>query len=337
MDGIEKAIRNAFEKGDPSQRAFREKVYRSAFAALDRALAANPNVTEAIALRRREAVSAKIAEIESEFIPAVPSVAPPVAAAPQRTPDPVQVPPNDAGFAPVVTREDREEFAPEYRQPAAYEEPARGRRARTERSRRSWMSPVLSLVVLAVVGAGAWWMLSGGPMDRAVQVPPQTSQPPANQAQPPRVPGVDDLAGWISIFDPSDPTTVSTPGDARAEVMEDDGAQFVRVTAGASGTPILFDVGQGVLEQVAGRRAVFNIVARAPEGETQMSVECSLADLGDCGRKRYAVGGNREEFLFEMNLPSADPGAGGSIAINPDVEGGSNAVDIYAIRVTLAQ
>lgn len=180
-------------------------------------------------------------------------------------------------------------------------------------------------------------MLSGGPIDRPAQTPPQTAQPPASQAEPPRVPGADDLAGWISIFDPSDPTTVTTPGDARAEVMESDGVQFVRITAGASGTPVLFDVGQGVLEQVAGRRAVFNIVAQAPDSETQMSVECSLAQLGDCGRKRYAVGGNREEFLFEMNLPSAAPGAGGSIAINPDVEGGSRTVDIYAIRVTPAQ
>ncbi len=35
MDPIEKAIRNAFEKGNADDRAFRERVYRSAFAALN--------------------------------------------------------------------------------------------------------------------------------------------------------------------------------------------------------------------------------------------------------------------------------------------------------------
>ncbi|TIT51293.1 MAG: hypothetical protein E5W72_11680, partial [Mesorhizobium sp.] len=38
LDAIEKAIRNAFEKGNAEDRTFRERVYRSAFAALDRAL-----------------------------------------------------------------------------------------------------------------------------------------------------------------------------------------------------------------------------------------------------------------------------------------------------------
>ncbi|TIS64088.1 MAG: hypothetical protein E5W43_17700, partial [Mesorhizobium sp.] len=74
MDAIEKAIRNAFEKGNPEDRAFREKVYRSAFAALDRVLQANPNVTVEAAINRRKAVQAKITEIESEFLPAVQAV-----------------------------------------------------------------------------------------------------------------------------------------------------------------------------------------------------------------------------------------------------------------------
>ena len=72
MDAIEKAIRNALEKGDAEDRAFREKVYRSAFAALERALQANPSVTVETAIRRRKGLQAKITEIEAEFLPAVP-------------------------------------------------------------------------------------------------------------------------------------------------------------------------------------------------------------------------------------------------------------------------
>ncbi|TIT46512.1 MAG: hypothetical protein E5W64_17600, partial [Mesorhizobium sp.] len=76
MDAIEKAIRNALEKGNAEDRAFRERVYRSAFAALDRALQANPGVTVEVAIKRRKAIQAKITEIESEYLPAVPGVAP---------------------------------------------------------------------------------------------------------------------------------------------------------------------------------------------------------------------------------------------------------------------
>ena len=75
LDAIEKAIRNALEKGNAEDRVFRERVYRSAFAALDRVLQANPNVTVEMAIKRRKAVQAKITEIESEFLPAVPDVA----------------------------------------------------------------------------------------------------------------------------------------------------------------------------------------------------------------------------------------------------------------------
>ena len=69
MDAIEKAIRNAFEKGDAEDRAFRERVYRSAFAALDRALQANPHLAPEVVERRRNDLQAKIIEIETEFIP----------------------------------------------------------------------------------------------------------------------------------------------------------------------------------------------------------------------------------------------------------------------------
>jgi hypothetical protein len=65
LDVIEKAIRSAFEKGNAEDKGFREKVYRSAFAALDRALQQNPNVTVEVAIKRRKALQAKITEIEA--------------------------------------------------------------------------------------------------------------------------------------------------------------------------------------------------------------------------------------------------------------------------------
>ncbi|MGO4842547.1 hypothetical protein AB4144_60790, partial [Rhizobiaceae sp. 2RAB30] len=97
-------------------------------------------------------------------------------------------------------------------------------------------------------------------------------------------------------------------------------------------------VGQGVLEQLAGKRAVFDIVARAEEGkETQISVDCNFGELGGCGRKRYAVGYEKGEFLFEIELPNKRPGAEGTIAVNSDIANGGKAIDVYEIKVSPAQ
>src|SRR5690606_28606899 len=130
MDSIEKAIRTAFAKGDPSDRAFREKVYRSAFGALDRSLEASPNMTPAIAARRRETLLAAITSIETEFVPAKaaapqtqrpqPAVQPqpqapvqprPAAPTPASAPAPEVAAPSPArgepAFAPTLDGEDR--------------------------------------------------------------------------------------------------------------------------------------------------------------------------------------------------------------------------------------
>ena len=331
MDPFEKAIRNAFEKGDPSQRAFREKVYHSAFAALERALQNNAGITPDAAARRRQLLSDRISQIESEFIPAV---------APSVGVDPVRPPSAGQPEAPTLGGMERR-GAQRPRQPAAdeIEPPSYGKYAPRQRKRRPWLSLVVTIVVLAALGIGAWWMFFTPGEGPGRFIPPMESEDfsPTEPSTPPPALAGDDLGDWLVIFEPNDASTVNAPGDSRAEIAEDEDERFMRITSGSSGAPILFDVRQSVLEQIAGRRAVFNIVAKVDDGgETQMSVECSLGELGDCGRKRYAVGVNSEEFLFEIDLPPVEPGAGGTIAINPDVEGQGRAVDIIAIRVTPA-
>ena len=354
MDAFEKAIRNAFEKGDPTNRGFREKVYRSAFAALDRTLQANPAITPDVADRRRQILLDKITEIETEFIPAVepavdaPDSAPSVDMEPRfdaagdrfDAPAPPQEP--DYGAyelsigadrrGPVTPGSDDEIDAPEAEY-AGYDRPAR--------RRRSWVAVTATVAVLVAIAAVAWWAFAPvgpGQMFPRPPIDAEDFSPDTPDVPPLTLGGPSDPENWIVVFDPADPTSVSTPGDARADVLENDGERFMRITGGASGTPVLFDVGQGVLEQIAGRRAVFNIVAQADEGtQTQFSVDFSLGELGDCGRKRYAAGSTREDFLFEIDLPQVEPGAGGTIAINPDIENRGRSVDIYLIRVSSAQ
>ena len=313
MDSIEKAIRNAFEKGDPDNREFREKVYRAAFAALDRALKSNPSMTVEAAINRRKALQAKIAEIETEFVPAAP------AAAPDAAPE-VSLGGNGAGKAPSVSIGSQGDRAagvtpvvPDIMPDAPLPPPARGERklSRAERRAaerdarrsgrgRSLAAMFFAVTLLAMGGIGVWWAVqtdlfkSAEERDTSVHNPPKQLEsedfsPEAATPGPLRSGEADQARNWITVFSPADPTDVSAPSGTSAEVMQDDTGRFLRIRSGGTGSAVSFDVGQGVLEQIAGKHAVFDIVARAEEGkETQMSVDCNFGELGDCGRKRYA-------------------------------------------------
>jgi hypothetical protein len=213
--------------------------------------------------------------------------------------------------------------------------------------RRPFAAMFIVATLLAAVGIGVWWGINTGLFKSAEEIagdevpnPPTVAEGedfiPEDENNAPQLPGEADAErNWISVFTPDDPTIVSAPGDTTAEVMEDDTGEFLRIRSGASGSAISFDVGQGILEQLAGKHAVFDISARSEEGkETQFAVDCNFGELGDCGRKRYAAGYAKGDFLFEMELPAKSPGASGTIAITPDIAGQGKALDIFEIRVS---
>lgn len=362
MDPIEKAIRNALEKGDAGDRSFREKVYRSAFSALDRALQANPNVTVETAINRRKAMQAKIAEIEAQFLPAPDNTEPSTAQngiAPDiDTPDRSSAA-RGQGSEPALEARDRRggeasdgyvmpvvpDIIPEGPLPRNVAEPEPDRAPRRRRPRKRGLPALFAgLTLIVVIGLGAWWLLQSGalrtPEQRGeVPVPPASVEDedfsPSGSGAPLRTAQGEFSGEWITVFTPLDPTTVSTPSDASAQVMEDDSGTFLRVRSGASGSAVSFDVGQGILDEVSGSKAVFVLVARAEDGKTtQISIDCNFGELGDCGRKRYEVGRERGEYLFDVQFPDKRAGAAGTIAINSDVENQGNAIDIYEIRVS---
>ncbi|MEI9409159.1 hypothetical protein [Mesorhizobium salmacidum] len=379
MDAIEKAIRNALEKGNAEDRAFRERVYRAAFAALDRALQANPGVTVEVAIKRRKAIQAKITEIESEYLPAVPSVAPqidapageaeggaaPAVEAGPRAPSPAVAvdgpvqPGSDAPrsrvlpVVPDIMPDASLPGAPAIDMsapaaPGAATEVAPDRDERRIRGRRLPLTAIFfTVTLLAAIGIGLYFAMQTGVFKTAAQLntaPPEAPPTvedddftPADGANAPAKPGAADQSrDWINVFSPTDPTHVAAPSDAKAEVMKDDSGPFLRIQSGASGSAIAFDVGQGVLEKLAGKHAVFDIIARAEDGkDTQISVDCNFGELGDCGRKRYAVGQQKNEYLFDVKFPDKHPGSAGTIAVNSDFDKQGKAVNVYEIRVSI--
>ena len=372
MDAIERAIRAALAKGDADDRAFREKVYRSVFAALERNIASAPGLDPDAAQRRRDALKARITDIEQEFIPAVEidrpragfrasapgidSLGDPAPAAPDISPRaaapvapviPVSAVRREPSFDPgeadmVPEREPSPETdmamvgsGPGIGGAGAYGRPSRGRRPRR-------FGVVFAVATLIATVAVLLWIafelgLVHAPSVSASRQDAGESQQPASEGTA-LGPGTADAArDWVTVFSPSDPTSVVAPAGAQADVVDEEGTSFIRVRSGSGGEAVLFDVGQGILERLAGRRAVFDIVARAQDDkDTQISVECNFGELGDCGRRRYTVGPGRADYLFDIELPDVRPGAAGAIAITSDVDSSGKAVEIYGIRVSLS-
>lgn len=220
---------------------------------------------------------------------------------------------------------------------------AADRAARSREKRRPFAALFFGIAILSLAAVGFMFAFQTGLLKSPEERDTSVHNPPAQLESEDFDPGAggpptlsDQPAAqqnWITVFTPSNPATASAPGDAKAETMQDDSGAFLRIKSGASGSAISFDVGQGVLEQLAGKKAVFNMAARAAEGqETEVSIECNFGELGDCGRKRYVVGYERAEYLFEITFPNKRPGSSGTIAINSDFSGDGKALDIYEIR-----
>lgn len=364
MDPIEKAIRSAFEKGDTSDPAFREKVYRSAANALDRALKANPSTTVERAITRRKALESTVAAIEAEFY-RPPSyeddladldfsagnelgrgnaggAAPTVSVGAERiqsrregrTRGRVEPSLDDAVFGGSVS--DTEEGDGYH--PVAADPDAR----RSRRAGGRLVGTLVSLLLLALLGAGGWWLVGSGllPLGDFLNArSPQTADgQEATTGEEESVAGPlsenQETRAWINIFNPQDPSTVTVPSGSEASVATSEGLKLLRVRSGQGEEPIRFEVGQGVLEQLAGKKAVFDIVARADtEDGGNFSVACDFGAFGECGRRRYAAtAATRSDFLFEVEFPSSKPKAGGTILVDPDVTNSGKVLDIFEIR-----
>ncbi len=370
LDAIERAIRNALDKGNADDPAFRERVYEQAYAALERALKAHPETTVESAIQRKRVLAARMTEIEAEFTAPDPdAVAAPAEEtgegfAPEVAPDVDHV--AERADAPAVTLDERtadDELGPmpelerlpdgmyaPHSLPVEVAPDPNPKRAR--RSRRPFAIAFVLATLVAAAGMAGWGALQLGMFktaaqrDTTVPNPPLTVEDedfsPDEDENPSTPPPLNSEAtadrNWIDVFTPADPTLVSAPAGATAEVMQDESGSFLRIRSGSSGAAVLFDVGQGILEQASGKKALFDIIARAEEGqETEITVDCNFGELGDCGRKRYLIGYERGEYLFEVGMPARDPGAGGTIAINSDFSNEGKSVDIYQIRVSISQ
>ncbi|MDN2567776.1 hypothetical protein N1F89_16255, partial [Aquibium sp. A9E412] len=222
--------------------------------------------------------------------------------------------------------------------------------AAPRRTRRVFAWLFLVVTLLSAVGVAVWWTVQSGILipaerrDTGVPNPPQVLEdedfdpdgaPPA--AGPPA--GGPALEGEVmTVFSPDDPTTVGAPGGADAQLLEGEGGAFMRLAADGPDQAVRFDIGIGILERLAGGRAVFSVeAASAGDGEAEIAITCDLGGFAPCRRLRYTVGPQRDTYVFEVALPDARPQAAGTLAIAPDIADRGAAIDVYAIRAAAAR
>lgn len=355
LQHIEKAIRDALAKVDAGDPKIRQRIYGTVWKAHERSLAASEALDDTEKVRRRDALKALIGNVESEFRPARPSepAAPKVTPenrvepgfSPSSPPRPAEAHGAASGLEGVSAGVDRQSAAGK---PAARNEEASISVSGEDRAqaprRRSFAMFFAVATLLVAVGIGIIWTFYTGILvprsERDVPVPPaqlDAESYPADNGQAKKEQPAE--TKWITVFDPADPTQMSVSGAAAADITKNGDEQFARITSSAPDGEVRFDVGQGVLDELAGSHAVFDLTLRA-EGDkpTQVAVRCDFSGLAVCDRKRYEVGITRQEYLLEVNLPAGiRAGAGGTIAINTDIAGTGSSVDVYSIRVRPAK
>lgn len=350
---LETALKQALAKGDAANPAFRQRVYRAAVDALERTLSAQTDADpEQVADQKRRLADAIRAAEAAYQRPTEREARPEVAPV---TPD-VRVEPRAAAQGPEVVlraepRPERRDSEP--RQSSSddmrIDAPERGDR-QPQRRRAPFAMLLAGAVVLALIVVGAWWVITTGAFQSAEERDTSVPNPPVNlenesfqgtldpgtSSAPARLPvGASSEDGWITLFQPADPTTLSLVGNASATIESDATSQFARIASPDAASPVVIDIPTGVLQALAGRTAQFSIVARSDDNApTQMSVTCDLAGVGDCGRLRFSATQNDNEFLFRVDLPASASSVGaGSLSIVTDIEEQGRAVKLSGVRV----
>jgi len=334
LESIERAIRSAFAKSDAHNPATRQRIYEAAWGAHERALISNTALSEEQKNQRRQKIKEAISAIEAEFKSgkgrSEPSLDAPSSTDPLLGDDPHQAGPA-LDTADIRTRSKANKGAKDLGYEAGV-----SRKDRKKKRRSPLVSVGLPVLVIAIVGLIGYSLFNSfSDFTRGNGSSPlltENTMAPIKEGDDPE--GRD----WMNIFTPSQATRMSVQGRATAEIKHEGTNSFARIQTSGPNDSVTFDVGEGVLSQLAGKKATFDIVARSDDGKTtQMSVSCDFAALGDCGRRRYDVRDSVSDFLFDQEFKAGQAAAGGGkITINSDLSGSGKAVDIYAIRVTTA-
>lgn len=224
-------------------------------------------------------------------------------------------------------------------------EGGRGHQAGSRPAKKKRRFPIFSLILvcalgIAFLGIGVVWVVVGGVLESPAQRDTSVPNPPATIDS-------EDFAGlpspdgafsgdWIEVFAPQDLSRVTGRGAAQVQLVETDNRQALRIVSTSAETDgeALFELGPGVLQSLGGGQAMVAMTLRsATETPTQIYVRCELPGNGDCGRRRFDVTYEAGDIIFSLDLSASSGSQPAVLAINSDVAGAGNGVDVYGIRI----
>lgn len=318
MANAEQAIRNALLKIDANNVAQRRRVYESAWNAHERALLANPALSDDSRTMRRDALMKIIHKIEGEYLPVEPdNQAPPEALAAEGPEEQIKIEVN--GASNLIDH-------PPYR--------AIARR----RSKIILIVVPSVLSIIMIIGFTAWSFfnsLSGRAIvEHRLEANEQKKQ---SAISVPFQREVEKNSDWIRFFYPGDAAAITTKGHAAIDIRDDAGVPYMRISANSNDDIVIIEIGAGALTNMRGKKILIDIDAKG-DGlkSSQISVTCHFGKNADCGRRRFEVPPNRNDILFDVDIPSDSSGAA-QLYLASDLLGEGHAINIYGMKMKVAE
>ncbi len=207
------------------------------------------------------------------------------------------------------------------------------------------------VTLLAFIGFGAWWVYSSGlllsPEQRDTSVPNPPAQVQAedfNGTEP--APSLSAGRGfsddWVEVFNAERGSSgVSAGPRATVENIATPAGKALRVTSKsvAQDGAVSVEVPVEVMRDMAGKSSTISITLQSSsDRQTQVSVSCDFATLGDCSRHRFTATAERADMLLNTTFErSLAPNAPGKIFINSDIDGSGRPVNLYSVRILPGQ
>jgi hypothetical protein len=223
--------------------------------------------------------------------------------------------------------------------------------AKPRRRRGLWARLFVFVVIISSIGIAAWWIYSTGVLLSASQRQTgiQPSQPTASaedfvgNSQEPRT--IDPQRGfsnaWIQAFKPTDVQKVAAQANATVDVQGVSDGQALHIVSHSADSDgaVMIQIAPDALRDMVGKTSTIALTVQSSgEKPVQFSVSCNFDRLGGCARHRFTANPERADLLFRVTLPnSVAPNMPGQFAINADMSGQGDGINLYSIRVLPGQ
>lgn len=318
MATAEQVIRSALLKVDSSDVAQRRFVYELAWNTHERALLSNPSLSDESRTRQRDALTQIIRAIEYEYADAETNDQPDVM---QKL--------NAKGPEEQIKLEvqDADNLANQNSQ-----------RALARRRSKILLIVAPSILAIVMIIGFTVWSFFNSMSGRAI-VEHRNSTLTQNHSPAVILPNRTENEksdGWVKFFYPGDATAITSFGRTSVDMRNDEGTPYTHISANSDEDVIVIEIGAGALTNLRGKKTTIDINAKS-DGTTpsQMSITCDLGNNADCGRRRFEVSANRNDYLFNVDMPAESTGSA-KLYLTIDLLGEGNAIDIYGMKIKAA-